>query len=377
MREINLNLTAVDLFAGAGGLSLGFEQAGFKILLGIEKDPYAAETYKQNRKKASTIVLAEDVIELDSDKLLRILKMKKGEIDILMGGPPCQGFSISNMRTRTLNNPKNLLYKEFVRYVKDLKPRWFLLENVSGMDIFKGGLVRDVIMAEMKTAGYACESRIVNAASYGVPQIRRRIFIVGNRIGVDFKFPIPSHGNGGRAYMTVWEAISDLPPLENGHNKDAEKYKKNGREITNYQKIMRKGWRKQYCLHNLVSKNNGLVLNRYRFIPPGGNWEDIPEYLMGNYRDKRRCHSGIYRRLQWDELSVVVSNFRKNMLIHPEQDRGLSVREAARLQSFPDWYVFYGPLGAQQQQVANAVPPLLARKIANSILKSSRKKTNA
>ncbi len=360
--------TAVDLFAGAGGLSLGFEEAGFQVLLAVEKEPYSAETYIENRRSKKTIVLMRDIADLNPLEILRVLGVKKGEIDIVIGGPPCQGFSTSNMRTRTLDNPKNHLYKEFIRFIKSLTPKWFLLENVAGMNSFKGGLVKNVIIGELENMGYSCKSRILNTAEYGIPQIRRRIFIIGNRISADFIFPNASHGDGKTAYTTVKEAISDLPLLENGNQKDLTKYAKSNGSLTNYKRRMRANWGKPYCRNNLVSKNTDLVLRRYQFIPQGGNWENIPSYLMRNYKNKRNCHSGIYKRLKWNEPSVVISNYRKCMLIHPDQDRGLSVREAARLQSFPDKYIFYGPLGYQQQQVANAVPPILAQKIAMAIL---------
>lgn len=268
-----------------------------------------------------------------------------------------------------MDNPQNQLFKEFLRAVKEIYPKWILLENVSGIVNFQKGKIIEIINAELSERGYLCTWDIINAADYCVPQIRRRFFLIGNRIGVNFSFPQPICGVGMKPYVTVRDAISDLPLLENGNRLDSLPYRYNGSKLSEYQIEMRKGWYKNYCLNNWVTKNSDLVVNRYKFISPGSNWQDIPNYLMRNYKNKNNCHSGIYRRLLWEEPSTVVSNFRKNMLIHPEQNRGLSVREASRLQSFPDWYIFYGPLGAQQQQVANAVPPLLAREIIASMLK--------
>lgn len=170
--------------------------------------------------------------------------------------------------------------------------------------------------------------------------------------------------------VTVRSALDDLPILENGNAVDELKYSRDSK-LSNYQKMMRKN-NGNIVSNNLVTKNSALVVERYKYIPPGGNWKNIPPHLMSNYKNANNCHGWIYYRLIWDGPSVVISNFRKNMLIHPEQHRGLSVREAARLQSFPDDYIFYGPLGFQQQKVANACPPLLVEKIGKNIMKYLR-----
>lgn len=367
MREQNLKLTAVDLFAGAGGLSLGFERAGFKIVFAVEKDPYSAETYKKNREKMNMELMLTNISEINFMNALKKFGLNKGEIDVLLSGPPCQGFSQSNMRTRSLKNPKNHLFKEFIRAVKEIYPKWILFENVSGIVNFEKGKIVEIMKSELEKFGYSCIWSILNAADYDIPQIRKRFFLIGNRMSVDFLFPPPSHGCGKKPRITVRDAISDLPLLKNGNEIDSLLYRYNSLKISEYQIEMRRNWPKNYCMNNQVTKNSDLVVNRYKFIPPGGNWEDIPSYLMINYKNKNNCHSGIYKRLREDEPSIVISNFRKCMLIHSEQHRGLSVREAARFQSFPDEYIFYGPLGAQQQQVANAVPPLLAKSIAVAI----------
>jgi DNA (cytosine-5)-methyltransferase 1 len=186
--------------------------------------------------------------------------------------------------------------------------------------------------------------------------------MVGNRLGIDFKFPEPL-----KRKVTVKEAIGDLPYLKNGDLKESLPYKSASSNA--YLKIIRNG--SKFALQNLVSRNKDYVINRYDHIKPGQNWEAIPKHLMENYADLSNCHSGIYRRLHPNKPSVVISNYRKNMLIHPSQNRGLSVREAARLQSFPDRFVFKGPLMHVQQQIGNAVPPLLAKAIFDKIIKDT------
>jgi DNA (cytosine-5)-methyltransferase 1 len=367
MRAQNTRPTAIDLFAGAGGLSLGFSRAGFNIILAIDNDADACRTYRKNSKRANVQVLTEDVGKVDFGGKLRELGFTKGGIDVVLGGAPCQGFSASNKRTRSLKNPKNLLFERFVEAVEEIYPRWVLFENVSGIMSLEKGRVVQIINTELEHIGYLCKWAILNAADYGIPQVRRRFLLVGNRVGVDFTFPSPTHGNSGKPYTTVRDAISDLPVLQSGNRHDVMAYRHNAPNISEYQREMRMGCSRRSCTNNQVSRNNDLVVERYTFIPQGGNWGDIPAHLMRNYKDTRNCHSGIYRRLKWDEPSIVIGNFRKNMLIHPEQDRGLSVREAARLQSFPDWYVFQGGLVSQQQQVADAVPPGLGYRMALSI----------
>jgi len=332
MEGQNTKPTAIDLFAGAGGLSLGFNRAGFNIVLALDNDADAGRTYRKNNNKNSSEVLTEDIGKVDFDSKLRELRLSKGEIDIVLSGAPCQGFSASNKRTRSLDNPKNRLFEKFLRAVKKIYPKWILFENVSGILSLEKGKVVQIINAELEHIGYSCKWDILNATDYGIPQVRRRFLLVANRIGVDFAFPSPTHGNGKRPYITVRDAISDLPVLENGNRDDDMPYRYNSPNISEYQREMRMGYSRYNCTNNQVSKNNDLVIKRYSFIPQGGNWCDIPTYLMKNYKDTNNCHSGIYRRLKWDEPSIVIGNFRKNMLIHPEQDRGLSVREAARLE---------------------------------------------
>lgn len=363
---------ALELFSGAGGMSHGFSHAGFETVQAIEKDERAADTFRANHNGTNLIV--HDVCNLDPGEVAKRSSIRRGDLTVIFGGPPCQGFSESNRRTRTLENPRNHLYRQFFRYVESLEPHWFVLENVAGLKTLADGAVLEAIIERADELGYAAEWRELNAADFGVPQTRRRIFVVGNRVGVAIRFPIPTHGSKETPYVTVRQAINDLPPLKVGANEGCLSYRDAG-PSTSYQRLMRNG---DTCVDgNLVTNNSELIISRYNHIRQGQNWEAIPPELMDNYFDASRCHTGIYYRLKWSEPSKVIGNYRKNMLIHPSQNRGLSVREAARLQSFPDSYKFVGSIGFQQQQVADAVPPLLAEAVARAVMASTTAKTKA
>lgn len=349
----------IDLFAGAGGLSYGLSQAGFNMVLGIEINSNFAVTLKKNNKNMK--IVTSNIKAVDPIEAVESAGVQKTDIDIIVGGPPCRGFSQSNHRTRDLSNPLNHLYKEFFRFIKALHPQVFLLENVAGIKTLQKGKVLLDILERGKKLGYNVQWNDVSSEKFGVPQRRKRIIFIGTREKVNSFFTQKKS-----CIITVRSALNDLPILDNGNLINELTYLKYS-NLTKYQQKMRKN-NGGTVLNNLVTKNGRLVLERYKHIPQGGNWKCIPPHLLSNYRNPKNCHGWIYYRLIWDEPSVVVSNFRKNMLIHPKQDRGLSVREAARLQSFPDNYIFYGPLTSQQQQVANAVPPILAEKIGKNIL---------
>ena len=366
---------AIDLFAGAGGLSKGFERAGFHVALAVEQDEHAAETYSRNHP--NTVLLREDIRGLDPHECLARLALRPGDLTALVGGPPCQGFSESNKRNRTPSNPRNHMYREFVRFLAVMQPAWFVLENVNGIKTVAKGAILEKIRAAIVSLGYELNYASLNAADHGVPQHRRRLFIVGNRLGLTIQFPKPSHGLDGFPFVNVREAIEDLAVLPNGADVDYLTYRPQDGRLSAYQAEMRANCDFHALQGNLVTRNNEAVVARYPLVPPGGNWSSIPSRLMKNYTDASRCHTGIYYRLRWDEPSKVLGNFRKNMLIHPSQDRGLSVREAARIQSFPDDYVFLGSIGFQQQQVADAVPPKLAQAVAQALLAANRRARRA
>lgn len=348
----NLNFDAVDIFSGAGGLSIGAERAGLNIAIAVEKDVFAAETFLHNHPLSK--ILCDDICDI------KPLEHTGANPFIVFGGPPCQGFSTSNTKTRSLENANNFLFHQFLRFVDELQPSWFLFENVEGITSFdKGNTVKEIkrLFGEL---GYSTTEKVLYASDYGVPQHRNRFIMVGNRLGIDFNFPEKFDYK-----VSVEEAISDLPSLKNGDNIKELSYSKKVSESSDYAKLMRKNSTKS--LQNFVSRNRDYVLERYKYIAQGQNWKAIPDELMQNYTDKNNCHSGIYKRLNSTIPSVVISNYRKNMLIHPFEDRGLSVREAARLQSFPDNFIFKGTLSHIQQQIGNAVPPLLAEAIFKAI----------
>ena len=349
----------IDIFSGAGGLSLGAEMAGIRISTAIEINASAAKTFLRNHKGAT--VIQDDIQDINP----MLLHGKNKPVFVIMGGPPCQGFSLSNTRTRNMDNPKNMLFKEFVRFVKEIKPEWFVLENVWGITNINEGKTQKMIENCFRTLDYDVKSEVLWASDYGVPQNRNRFFMVGNRLGINFVFP-KKHTKK----ITVEEAIGDLPKLQNGEMLEEAAYAKMLEEASEYARLMREGSDK--ARQNYVSRNNDLVIERYKYIGQGQNWRAIPDHLMQNYADKGRCHSGIYKRLRADQPSVVISNYRKSMLIHPWEDRGISVREAARLQSFPDTFIFEGPLMHIQQQIGNAVPPLLAKAVFQQIIKQTK-----
>ncbi|MCW3490233.1 DNA cytosine methyltransferase [Dethiobacter alkaliphilus] len=348
------NVVGVDLFAGAGGLSLGAAMAGVEVPLAVELDKHAAETYVANHPRTKLIV--DDIRNVH-----QINVPTKDKVSILFGGPPCQGFSTSNQRSRNRENRLNWLFKEFVRIVGLWKPDWVVFENVRGIVETEGGLFRDSLISDLRSEGYTCSCGILCASNFGVPQIRSRFFLIASRHGITVDMPKPNTIHP----ITVRQAISDLPSLPNGANQDYLVYPQ--KESSKYARSMRKG--EKGCSGHLVTRNASKIIERYEFIPQGGNWRDIPEQLMLNYTDRTRCHTGIYYRLLENKPSVVLGNYRKNMLVHPWENRGLSVREAARLQSFPDTYKFQGSIGFQQQQVGNAVPPQLAKSIFEVIIR--------
>jgi DNA (cytosine-5)-methyltransferase 1 len=345
-------IRGVDLFSGAGGLSLGARWAGIDVCIAIEKDYYAAETYKQNHP--------ETTMQNIDIKRIKSIDIKKDSTTLLFGGAPCQGFSTSNQKTRTKENPSNWLFKEFIRLAKQWQPDWIVFENVRGIIETEKKFFLDEILSSFKKIGYTCTWKVLNASDFGVPQTRSRFFLIGSKSKKEVKFPETLQ----KSKITVGQAFDALPELENGANENVLKYPHKAR--TNFAKSLRGDL--TFCTGHLVSKNSNTVVERYAYIPQGGNWEDIPEDLMENYTDRSRCHTGIYYRLKEDAPSVTIGNYRKAMLIHPWEDRGLSVREAARLQSFPDSYQFMGSIGYQQQQVSNAVPPLLAKAVFDAIV---------
>ena len=348
-------MQAIDLFSGAGGMSTGASMCGIDVRFAVEMDKFAGDTFKLNHKSAQLFDC--DIRKVNASDFAAI---DRKDPVIIFGGPPCQGFSTSNQKNRDFENENNWLYREYLRLVNEVKPDWVVFENVKGLLETESGYFLDAVLKGFKKSGYTTNHFVLNSADYGVPQRRNRLFIVGSLHGVKMAAPDRTQ----KKHVTVSQAFKDLPDLENGDAPGEKEYSTPAR--TKYAKALRGAL--TLCDSNLVTNNAPHIVERYSHIPQGGNWENIPKHLMGNYTDVTRCHTGIYRRLKEDAPSVVIGNFRKNMLVHPWKDRGLSVREAARLQSFPDSFKFAGSIGFQQQQVGNAVPPILAKAVFSKIL---------
>lgn len=378
----------IDLFAGAGGLSCGLEMAGFQAILANELVEQYAETYKKNNPGVKVVV--GDVRQVCELNLKQNLSLQAGELDLLAGGPPCQGFSV-NAPIRTLDDERNHLFRDFLRVASVLQPKAILIENVTGIIQLCKGTVVEQIHDVLQSLGYTVEHRILFAGHYGVPQMRFRTIFIGIRQNKkEIEFPKPTHNAKAIAnfagakelcfdvlplfastlkkYTTVWDAISDLPPIESGSRNEVLDYAKAPQN--EYQTTLRHC---SYKVWNHSCASLGKVnLERLKYIPQGGSWRDIPYELLpaGMKRARRSDHTKRYGRLHPDSLcSTVLTKCDPHWgsFFHPEQDRIISVREAARIQSFPDHYKFTGSITQQYEQVGNAVPPLMAKAIGESI----------
>ncbi len=381
----------IDLFAGAGGLSEGLENAGFHSLFASEIVPQYADTYRKNH--LGTTVLTKDIRELDADAVRKQLGIEKGALELIAGGPPCQGFSI-NAPIRSVLDQRNHLFKEYLRFVDAFQPRAVLIENVPGLVSFEQGATLHAILDALGELGYGANVRILGAAYYGVPQMRWRTIILGIRgrelpinafpepvchapIRPNFTATFDGHsliktpakdipGN----FVTVEEAIGDLPELKAGER--GEECKKYRHEPScDFQRLLRIG-SPGVCNHE-ASGLSAVNLERLKYIKPGGNWTDIPEDLLpkGMKRARKSDHTKRYGRLTPDGLASTIltkCDPHWGAYFHYEQNRALTVREAARCQSFPDHYIFYGSMQEQFAQVGNAVPPLLAQAVGNSLM---------
>ena len=370
--------TAIDLFAGAGGLSIGFEQAGFQILAANDFDSHSENTFLESHPKAT--FLPGPVEKIKAREFLSVAGIERGELDCLIGGPPCQAFSVYNHQ-RGMHDERSGLFREYLRIVSGLLPKFVVMENVTGITSVGKGRAVDEIHSRLKKLGYRVEHNILRAEEYGVPQERRRIFFIGTRLDVPISWPKVTHGNPEdlfssklKPFVTVEEAIGDLPPLGISEGDEEQDYAVE--PITDYQLLMRKGSRK---LHNHIAPFLAEInRKRLKYIPQGGSWRDIPtELLPAGMKRARRCdHTKRYGRLDPNgRASTILTkcDLHWGAYIHPDQDRTLTVREAARLQSFPDRFRFSGPRVEQYRQVGNAVPPLLARSVAREVAKALRR----
>lgn len=379
--------TMIDLFAGAGGLSCGLEQAGFQPILANEMVAQYAKTYQINHPEAK--VLVGDVRQVDAQEIHQVLA-EYGDIDLMAGGPPCQGFSV-NAPVRSLDDPRNHLFEDFLRLVREIRPKAVLIENVPGIVSLGKGTVVEQIYRSLDSLGYQVGHRILFAGHYGVPQLRFRTIILAVRqYSGPILFPKPEYyaeavanfrqskslcysltkedAKKLKAKVTVGDAVSDLPALLGGEKQSVYAYPSSAK--TEYQKLLRAG-SKEITSH-WASKLSPINKERLAHIPIGGSWRDIPYPLLpeGLKKAKRSDHTKRYGRLDPEELcSTILTKCDPHWgsFFHPFQARAISVREAARIQSFPDKYQFTGSRTEQYAQVGNAVPPLLAKAVGLSI----------
>jgi len=360
--------TAIDLFCGAGGLSEGLRQAGFHVLAGNDFDEAAGATYARTHKEAR--FLGGPIQNLTVNDFLRAARLKPGQLSVLAGGPPCQAYSVYNHQ-RGMHDERSFLFKEYLRLVDGLAPEWVIMENVMGLLSTGQGAAVRAITEGFKSLGYDIAFKVLKAEEYGVPQERRRVVFIGNRIGKPIIFPEVTHGPELEPLTTVFDAISDLPRLKNGEACSGTAYATDPR--SSYQAELRHGT--QGVLNHSAPRLASINEQRMRHIPPGGSWRDIPvELLPAGMKKARRCdHTKRYGRLDWGALASTIltkCDIHWGAYIHPEDDRSLTVREAARFQSFPDWFEFEGSRTEQFVQVGNAVPPLLGRAIGDTLAKA-------
>lgn len=343
-----------DLFSGVGGLSLGFEQAGFEVAFAIESDRDIAMAYEKNH--VGTKMYNADIRKLDANKLLAL----HGRVDVIVGGPPCQGFSQKGKRL-SVKDERNFLFRQYVRFVDVFRPEFFVIENVPNIITTANGYFKDEIIKEFTALGYDVKANVFDVVDFGVPQHRRRAVFIGQLTENIVSFP-RSTGK----FITVKDAISDMPHLASGEGSPVEHYPIPPANA--YQSQMRKGSRGKILNHQATAHSE-LALVRMKMIPKGKGKEVLPP----EHRTKS-IYSGTWCRLIEDDVApTITTRFdtpSSGRFTHPTQNRCITVREAARIQSFPDSFIFYGTKMSQMKQVGNAVPPLFAYAIAKEIIKA-------
>ncbi len=350
-------MIVADLFAGVGGLSQGFIKAGCKVAFAVEFDKEIAYAYKKNHP--DTEVFAEDICQLDIDKI----KQNHPKIDVVIGGPPCQGFSQKGKRL-SLDDPRNFLFKQFVRFVAAFKPKYFVLENVPNIITTSNGFFKNQIIQEFGKLGYDVCCGVLCASDFGVPQDRRRAVFIGQLGSLEISLPIP---NGCKT--TIKEAIYDLPFIDSGEGQEESRYDK--APVSKFQKAMRGETTILY--NHTATKHSKAAIEKLKLIPKGKGKEVLPDHLL-----TKSIYSGTWSRLLEDGIApTITTRFdtpSSGRFTHPVLHRCLTVREAARIQTFPDSFIFYGSRSSQMKQVGNAVPPMLAYAIANVIVENEKHK---
>ena len=337
-------LNCIDLFCGCGGLSLGFEKAGINVLVGIDAWQDAITTFNYNHKNSKGICA--DLSTLEPREIEKELNGKS--VDLIIGGPPCQGFSVAGKRI--VDDVRNKLYKNFVRFVEYYKPKAFMMENVPNILSIGGGIVRDSIVKDFSDLGYKVVYKVLTASNYGTPQNRRRAVFVGFKDGKEFIFPQQTV----EQLVTSYEALSDLPEnsLEDGSDYPM---------TTNcdYQKLMRCNSSKIY--NHQITEHSDKTKKIIALVPDGGNYKHLPPELQ----QTRKVHIA-WTRLNSQKPSFTIDTGHRHHF-HYKWNRIPTVRESARIQSFPDDFIFLGTKTSQYKQVGNAVPPLMAEAIAKKL----------
>lgn len=340
-------MRAIDTFCGAGGLSLGLKSAGFKVVYAFDNDDRSIQTYSSNPRHGETLVECRDIRSVLRDGLPHSLSDVNNPVDLVAGGPPCQGFSVQ----RTVggdDDERNILVHDFGDLILEVQPRFLLMENVVGIGGKRGREVLWAFIERMEQSGYVISTKTLDAQDFGVPQRRRRVFVIGHRINAPWTFNWPESAHAPRA--SVRDAISRFPsPPRDGSEHP---------RIPNHR----------------ADKLSNVNLERIRSILPGQGREDLPDRLLATCHRRSADevgHRGVYGRMSWDEVAPTITarfdSFTRGKFGHPSEDRSISLREGAALQSFPDDYIFLGTKVEVARQIGNAVPPLLAHAVAEAI----------
>ncbi len=343
--------TVIDLFCGCGGLSYGFMEQGYDVVLGIDNWKEALDTFALNHKGAKTHLA--DLAQIHPSDIATEYGLRPGDIDLIIGGPPCQGFSIAGKRDVT--DPRNTLFTSFVAFVDFFRPKAFVLENVPNLVSMAAGSVKDRIVSDFEALGYRVNHQIMLASHFGVPQNRKRVFFVGLRDGSEFAFPTPTHGIGALPMVSSKEALADLPEhgLDNGSRYTSK-------ALTPYQEAMRKD--SIGIFNHDITKHTDETKRIIAMVPDGKNYLALPKSL----RATRKVN------IAWTRLCSTKPSFTIDTghfhHFHYSYNRVPTARESARLQSFPDKFVFLGNKTSKLRQVGNAVPPMLGSVLASALL---------